>query len=61
MTKNEAIEIFGSASALAKALGISLAAVSQWGEFVPPLRVYQLQAIMAANLAKSADNEGAGQ
>lgn len=50
MTKIEAIEAFGSIKAVADALGITIAAVMQWGEFVPPLRAYQLQAIMAASI-----------
>lgn len=32
MKKNEAIEIFGTASALSKAIGVTRSAVSQWGE-----------------------------
>lgn len=46
MTKKQAIEAFGSAKALADALGISEAAVSQWGEQVPELRVYQIKVIL---------------
>jgi DNA-binding transcriptional regulator YdaS (Cro superfamily) len=48
MTKKEAIKIFGSAKALADALGISEAAVSQWGHAVPELRVYQIRCIAAS-------------
>jgi len=47
MTKKEAIEAFGSAKALADALGITEAAVSQWGETIPELRVYQIRCILA--------------
>lgn len=43
MRKMDAIEIFGSARALANAIGITEQAVSQWGDDVPELRVYQIR------------------
>jgi len=43
MKTDQAILLAGSPSALARILDISTAAVSQWGEFVPRLRVYQLR------------------
>jgi len=42
MSKSEIIAKAGSASALAKLLGISRAAVSQW-ENIPQGRLYQLR------------------
>ena len=36
MTKTEVIKVFGSQAAIAKALGISRSAVSQWNEFLTP-------------------------
>jgi transcriptional repressor of cell division inhibition gene dicB len=45
MTTREAVRRFGSKRKLAKALGISPQAVSCWGRFVPPLRVYQIEAL----------------
>jgi transcriptional repressor of cell division inhibition gene dicB len=42
----EAIELFGSRRELAEELGISRAAVSQWGEDVPELREYQIRLIL---------------
>lgn len=42
MNKSQAIEHFGSVTALAKALGVTYEAVRQWGE-VPELRQYQLE------------------
>lgn len=48
MRKDEAIALFGSASSLARSLGITRQAVSRWGEMVPPLRVYQIREIVAA-------------
>lgn len=46
MTKDEAIKAFGSQAKLAEALGLSRAAVSLWGETVPPLRAYQIREIL---------------
>jgi len=57
MTKKEAIEAFGSAKALADALGITEAAVSQWGEILPELRVFQIRCI----LQDRKNNEGQGE
>jgi DNA-binding transcriptional regulator YdaS (Cro superfamily) len=45
MDKEQAIKLAGSASALAKLLGITRAAVSQWGAKVPQARVWQLKAL----------------
>jgi DNA-binding transcriptional regulator YdaS (Cro superfamily) len=45
MDKEKAIKLAGSASALAELLGITRAAVSQWGNDVPPARVWQLKAL----------------
>jgi hypothetical protein len=36
MKKTEAISHFGNQAKIARAVGISRQAVSQWGEFVPP-------------------------
>ena len=46
MTKEEAIAAFGSAKAIAEALGITEAAVSQWPDIVPELRQYQLREVL---------------
>lgn len=46
MTKNEAIEAFGTARALAEAIGVTEQAVSKWGDTIPELRVFQIKAIL---------------
>lgn len=43
ITKQQALAAFGGPAALAKALGITSQAVSQWGDTVPRLRAYDLQ------------------
>ena len=45
METKHAIELAGSPAALAKMLGISAAAVSQWGQTIPKARVWQLKVI----------------
>lgn len=51
MLTKDAVAFFNGKSKLAAALGISPAAVSQWGKHVPGLRQYQLQAISGGKLA----------
>ena len=45
MTKEQAIKLAGSQVELALMLGISQAAVSQWGAKVPEMRVWQLKVL----------------
>jgi len=45
MDKAQAIEKAGSAMALAKLLGITRQAISQWGDQVPQARLRQLKAL----------------
>lgn len=45
MRTKEAIDHFHGASALAAALGLTPAAVSQWGEYPPALRQLQIERI----------------
>jgi DNA-binding transcriptional regulator YdaS (Cro superfamily) len=53
MTKTEAIAEFGTAKALADALGITEGAVSQWPEDrIPELRIYQIIEIITARIAE---------
>ncbi len=50
MTKDEAINRFGSQVALAKALGMSQSTISTWGEYPPPLRQLQIEKITGSKL-----------
>lgn len=54
MKKSDAIEYFGSQSALARALGIKPPSIADWGDEVPDLRQLQLEAITHGQL-KAAD------
>lgn len=54
MKTSDAILAFGSLTALAKALGISVQAVYQWGDTVPPLRVYQIKELIAMQQVEKA-------
>lgn len=43
MKKRDALAYFGTSIALARAVGVTKSAVSQWGEFVPPAIAELLQ------------------
>lgn len=45
MDTKRAIELAGTAMALAQLLGITRQAISQWGDQVPQARVWQLKAM----------------
>jgi len=45
MEKSTAIRLAGSQTKLAAILGISQAAIAQWGEDVPLMRIYQLKSL----------------
>lgn len=55
MLTRDAIDHFGSKSAIARKLRIGKAAVSKWGEFVPPLRAAQLHALTRGRLKFNPD------
>ncbi|BAQ75267.1 uncharacterized protein POS17_3573 [Pseudomonas sp. Os17] len=59
MLTEDAVTFFKSKSKLAAALGISPAAVSQWGVRVPQLRQYQLQALSGGELKVSSTKQDA--
>ena len=43
MKTQQAIELAGNAASLAKLLGITPSAITQWGEEVPEKRVWQMR------------------
>jgi hypothetical protein len=45
MTTKEAVKFFGTVQKLADALNIKQPAVSQWGEYPPIPRQYQIQVL----------------
>ena len=45
MEKQKAIKLAGSQIKLAAILGISQAAIAQWGQDVPMMRIYQLKTL----------------
>ncbi|MBC3250480.1 Cro/Cl family transcriptional regulator [Serratia fonticola] len=50
MLKKDVIAHFGSQRAVAKALGISDAAVSQWKEVIPEKDAYRLEVVTSGEL-----------
>lgn len=50
MLKQEAIEHFGSQANLARALGVSRSAISQWPDEVPEGRDYQIEILTKGKL-----------
>lgn len=52
MKTQDAADFFGSRVKLAKALGISPAAITGWGEYPPITRQYQIQ-VMSKNKLKA--------
>ncbi|MGU5696729.1 Cro/CI family transcriptional regulator [Aeromonas allosaccharophila] len=50
MTTSNAVKYFGSKAAIARALGINKAAVSQWGETIPEGRAYQIEVLTGGKL-----------
>lgn len=55
MTKDQAVEHFGTQVLLAQALVMSQGSVSLWGEFPPPLRQLQLEALTGGKLKAEPD------
>lgn len=45
MFKNDALAFFGSATKLARAAGVSLPAVSRWGNVIPERRAARLDRV----------------
>jgi len=59
MTKHDAINYFGSATELARALGITKASISQWGVYVPPLRAFQIERMTDGKLKANHEQRAA--
>jgi transcriptional repressor of cell division inhibition gene dicB len=55
MTKEQAIQFFGTQMLLAKALGMSQGSVSLWGEYPPELRQLQIEALTDGALKAESD------
>jgi hypothetical protein len=53
MKTQQAIELAGNAAALAKLLGITPSAITQWGENVPEKRVWQMRLLKPSWFRKS--------
>lgn len=51
MKTRDAIDYFESQAALAKALGITTSAITQWGEDVPARRALELEKLTGGALA----------
>lgn len=56
MKTKDAIDLFDTPLQLAAALGITRAAIYQWGETVPPLREYQIKDLLAARSREACGN-----
>lgn len=50
MKKDDVIEHFGTLEKVATVLGISVSAVSQWGDIIPEKNAYRLQEITEGKL-----------
>lgn len=59
MLTKDAVRFFNGKSKLAAALGVSPAAVSQWGDVVPLLRQFQLQCLSGGKLTVNASRNAA--
>jgi len=50
MTKADAVQFFGSGVGLAKAIGVNKATISQWGDYPPYPRQFQIQVLTKGRL-----------
>ena len=57
LKKKDGIAIAGSAAKLARVLGVSRAAITQWGEWVPPFRALQLKEALPERYAQVCNKE----
>ena len=56
MLKDDVIKHFGSSAQIAKALGISHAAVSRWNDTIPKGRAYQIEVMTGGALKAGAQS-----
>jgi DNA-binding transcriptional regulator YdaS (Cro superfamily) len=56
MTKQQAIDHYGSAANLARALGISRGAVTNWGDKIPPSRQWEIEVLTEGALRAERPN-----
>ena len=61
METRKAIEMAGSMTALAAMLGITVSAVSQWGEMIPKQREWQLRVLCPSWFKDNPPRRGAEQ
>lgn len=59
MKTRQAIELAGNAASLAKLLGITPSAITQWGENVPEKRVWQMRLLRPSWFRKAKQKESA--
>ena len=57
MTKQQAIEHFGSGAALARALHVTRGAVSNWGDEIPLGRQYEIEVLTEGKLRAERPSE----
>ncbi len=57
LRKKDGIAIAGSAAKLARVLGVSRSAITQWGEWMPPYRAYQLKSALPERFAQHLQDE----
>lgn len=55
MTKTDATKHFGTQAKLAEALGMTQGSVSLWGQYPPPLRQLQIEALTGGELKAEPD------
>jgi hypothetical protein len=55
MTTDQAIKHYGSRALLAEELGIAAPSTYDWGDYPPPLRQLQLQALTGGKLLAESD------
>ncbi|MCX7132053.1 Cro/CI family transcriptional regulator [Aeromonas sp.] len=60
MQKNDVLAHFGSITAIAKAIGVSHAAVCKWDETIPKGRAYQIEVLTGGKLKAAQPQDAQG-